>query len=134
MIYGVSIKLQILKKNQLDYCKNLLVVKQYTTNVVIYFELGRYPLIYNRMYRILKYWLKLLSTNNCFKLDWGCHLIIYLLKLISWCIQIEQVGSVYSVTWMLLNTNSTLFYNVSVTQIWECNISQILLLWLFFLF
>ena len=69
LCYGSEIwgfhKASNIEKVQLDYCKKLLGGKQCTTNVMIYFELGRYPLIYNRMYRILKYWFKLLSTNNC---------------------------------------------------------------------
>ena len=69
LCYGCEIwgfhKAPNIEKIQLDFCKNILGVKQCTTNVMVYFELGRYPLIYFRMYKIVKYWLKLLSTSNC---------------------------------------------------------------------
>ena len=32
---------------------------------MVYYELGRYPLIYYRLYNIIRYWFKLLSTTNC---------------------------------------------------------------------
>ena len=54
-----------IEKIQTDFCKNMLGVKRSTPNSVIYCELGRLPFICIRKIRILKYWLKLLKTNNC---------------------------------------------------------------------
>lgn len=69
LCYGSEIwgfhKAPNIEKIQLDFCKNLLGVKQCTTNVMVYYELGRFPLIYLRMYKIVKYWFKILSTDNC---------------------------------------------------------------------
>jgi exonuclease III len=54
-----------IERVHLDYCKTLLGVKKTTCNVMVYTELGRYPLRYIRIYRMIKYWCKLLNTNNC---------------------------------------------------------------------
>ena len=53
------------EKVQLDFCKRLLRVKKSTCNVMIYSELGRLPLHVIRKFKILKYWVKILSTDNC---------------------------------------------------------------------
>ena len=52
-------------KVHLDYCKRLLRVKKATPNVMVYTELGRLPLQISRKIKIIKYWLKLLETDNC---------------------------------------------------------------------
>lgn len=49
----------------LDYCKRLLGVKKSTCSAMVYTELGRVPLKYVRMFNIIKYWSKLLITDNC---------------------------------------------------------------------
>lgn len=54
-----------IEKIHLNYCKNILNVKRGTSNAVIYCELGRMPLQCIRKIRILRYWMKLLSSRNC---------------------------------------------------------------------
>ena len=54
-----------IEKVHIDFCKNILGVKRSTPNAAIYCELGRFPLQCVRKLRILKYWLKLLSSQNC---------------------------------------------------------------------
>ena len=48
-------------------CKYMLNVKVSTNNYAVYNELGRYPLVIEIQYRIVKYWSTLLqkSNNNC---------------------------------------------------------------------
>ena len=53
-----------LENVHLDFCKRLLGVKKSSCNVMIYTELGRLPLQAVRKYKIIKYWAKLLSTDN----------------------------------------------------------------------
>ena len=53
-----------LEKVHLDFCKRLLGVKKSSCNVMIYAELGRLPLQAVRKYKIIKYWAKLLATDN----------------------------------------------------------------------
>jgi len=50
-----------IERIQLQFCKYLLVMKQSTPNDMIYYELGRHPLICIRKFRILKYWLKIVQ-------------------------------------------------------------------------
>ena len=48
----------------LKFCKQLLGVKQSTQNYFVYGELGSYPLIVHRQYRIIKFRLKNLKGEN----------------------------------------------------------------------
>jgi hypothetical protein len=59
----------------LDYCKTMLGVKRTTCKVIVYTELGRYPLRYIRIYRMIKYWCKLINTDNCILR--GCYDTLY---------------------------------------------------------
>jgi len=74
-----------LEKVHLDFYKSILNIKRSTPSAMIYFELGRVPLINKRStpsamiyfelvrvplknkrkVRILKYWCKLIHTDNC---------------------------------------------------------------------
>ena len=63
-IWGFQ-KAHNIEKVHLDFCKSLLSFKQCTTNVMVYYELGRYPLIYQRVFNIIKYWFKILLSKNC---------------------------------------------------------------------
>ncbi|XP_041378849.1 uncharacterized protein LOC121391214 [Gigantopelta aegis] len=69
LFYGCEIwgfqKADLIEKIHLDFCKNFLKVKGCTSNIMIYFELGRYPLVHERTYRMMKYWFKLIKTDNC---------------------------------------------------------------------
>ena len=56
---------QDLEKVHLDFCKNILGVKRSTPNAMIYAELGRVPMMCIRKLRMVKYWLKLLHSDNC---------------------------------------------------------------------
>ena len=54
-----------MERLHLELFKRLLGVKKSTCNIMAYFELGRIPLEYMRLFRIIKYWFKLLTTTNC---------------------------------------------------------------------
>ena len=47
------------------FLKRILGVKRSTSNDLVYCETGRIPLSTNRQFIMLKYWLKLLQTDNC---------------------------------------------------------------------
>ena len=53
-----------IERVHLKFCKSLLKVKSSTNNMAVYGELGRYPLYVNRLYRIIKYWCKIMQTEN----------------------------------------------------------------------
>ena len=54
----------------LSYLKKILGVKRSCSNALVYFELGRYPLFVTRKLKILKYWLKVRSSENCILKAW----------------------------------------------------------------
>ena len=62
-IWGFT-KSKELEQIHLKYCKWILGVKSRTGNAAVYGELGRYPLYISRHVQIMKYWLKLLDTDN----------------------------------------------------------------------
>lgn len=53
-----------IERIHLKFCKSILHVKQSTSTMAIYGELGRYPLFINRHVRIIKYWAKIVSSDN----------------------------------------------------------------------
>lgn len=62
-IWGFS-KSKEIERIHLKMCKSLLSVKTSTCNMAVYGELGRYPLYINRHYRIIKYWSRVVNSNN----------------------------------------------------------------------
>ena len=53
-----------LERIHMKFCKRVLGVKLSTSNAGIYGELGRYPLYVARYTRIVKYWFKILYSDN----------------------------------------------------------------------
>jgi len=55
-------KTKVIERIHLKFCKMLLNVKTLTSNMGVYGELGRYPVI--RQTRIVKYWCRILLSEN----------------------------------------------------------------------
>ena len=53
-----------IERIHLKFCKRILNVRSNTCTAGVYGELGRYPLFITRYIRIIKYWFKLLTTDN----------------------------------------------------------------------
>ena len=62
-VWGFS-KSKELERIHMKFCKRILGVKLSTSNAGIYGELGRYPLYIARYTRIVKYWFKILYSDN----------------------------------------------------------------------
>ena len=62
-IWGFT-KSKELERLHLRFCKQILGVNMRTSNVGVYGELGRYPLYIGRYVRIIKYWSKIVRTDN----------------------------------------------------------------------
>jgi hypothetical protein len=62
-VWGYT-KSKEIERIHLKFCKRILNVRTSTCNASIYGELGRYPLYINRYVRIIKYWCKLINTDN----------------------------------------------------------------------
>lgn len=67
--YGCEIwgfhKAPDIERVHLYFLKRILKVKKSTVNNMVYCELGRIPMCIEREYRMVKYWIKLLCTDNC---------------------------------------------------------------------
>lgn len=62
-IWGFT-KSKELERIHLKFCKRILNVRVTSCSTGVYGELGRYPLYISRYIRIIKYWFKLLNTDN----------------------------------------------------------------------
>ena len=62
-VWGYT-KSKDIERIQLKYCKRILNVKLSTSNCAIYGELGRLPMYINRFVKLIKYWFKVLSSDN----------------------------------------------------------------------
>lgn len=54
-----------IERIQLKFLKRILNVKLSSSNIAIYGELGRYPLYVNRFVKIVKFWFKVIHSDNC---------------------------------------------------------------------
>ena len=68
LLYGCEIwgfcRADPIERFYLSFLKSILCVKTSTPNSFVYGELGVYPLTLERNYRILKYWFKILRSND----------------------------------------------------------------------
>ena len=53
-----------IERIHLKFCKRILCVNNRSCNMAVYGELGRYPLYITRYIRIVKYWFKIMNSNN----------------------------------------------------------------------
>ena len=69
LLYGCEIwgysNIQIIERLHLKFCKMLLNVKKSTPNYMIYGELGIKPLIYTIKSRMVNYWTRILTSDDC---------------------------------------------------------------------
>ena len=84
-------KSPMIERVHLDYCKMLLTVKRTTSNVMVYFELGRFPLQYERNYRILKFWFKILISDNCILRSCYKELVLNCSKCMNWATYVKRL-------------------------------------------
>jgi hypothetical protein len=63
IIWGFT-KSKEIERLHLKFCKKILNVKVNSCNVAVYGELARYPLYISRYVKILRFWFKMLETDN----------------------------------------------------------------------
>lgn len=64
-----------IEKVHLEYIKFVLSVKKNTNTAIVYFETGRLPMKTIRMFRIFKFWFKLLQSQSC--ILQSCYKMLY---------------------------------------------------------
>ena len=62
-IWGLNSVEQV-ERVHVQFCKNILKLRQSTATYFVYGELGRYPLFCKRYIRVIKYWLKIVMQNS----------------------------------------------------------------------
>jgi hypothetical protein len=69
MCYGAEIwgfkKVDVIERVQLKFFKRMLGVKVATSTAGVYGEVGRYPVWIRWLERIVRYWFKSMTTDNC---------------------------------------------------------------------
>ena len=53
------------EKVHLSFPKRILKIRTSTVNYMVYCDLERFPMVINRYCRMIKYWFKLLTSENC---------------------------------------------------------------------
>ena len=83
-IWGFG-KSKVIESVYLKFCKALLKVKSSTCSAGVYGELGRYPLFVSRIARMVKYWSRIVESDNILIVQFYrfLFLFIYLHPLIS---------------------------------------------------
>ena len=61
--WGFS-KSKAIERIHLKFCKRILHVRTSTNTMAVYGELGRFPMYILRYHKIIKYWFKVLQTEN----------------------------------------------------------------------
>ena len=106
-----------LEKLHLKFCKYLLGLKSSTPNVMVYGELGRYPLDIDLKLKALGFWLKLVNGDED-KLS--CKMYECLLWL--------HYNNIYSSAWMLYIEE--ILNSCGLTYIWTSQGNNISTIWL----
>ena len=95
LIYGCEVwgseNTDIIEKLHLKFCKMILNVKNGTPNVMIYGELGRYPLYIEVYTRMIKYWAKINTSYDnklVLKMYRFCKFIN---EDINWCTKVKEI-------------------------------------------
>ena len=57
-------KSKAIERIHLKFCKRILQVRTRTSTVAVHGELGRFPMYILRYHKIIKYWFKVLQTEN----------------------------------------------------------------------
>ena len=96
-----------IEKIHLEYLKIMLKVRKNTSSLMIYNELGRLPLFIQRKVRIIKFWLKLLESENCI-----------LKSIYQDMLERIETNSCTRYNW-LLNVKYLLF-SVGFGEVWYC--------------
>ncbi|KAL4219933.1 hypothetical protein ACF0H5_020345 [Mactra antiquata] len=123
-----------IERVHLKFCKRLLQVKQSTSNLAVYGELGRFPLFINRHTQIIKYWCKIINSKNILINQFYMHQLNNLNTKHNWANSVKNLldRNGFSYVWMNpscvnLNTFHIVFKERLLDifkQTWYTNISE----------
>jgi exonuclease III len=119
-----------IEKVHTDFCKYIIKVRKSASHNMVYSELGRYPIYIKRKVRIIKYWFKLLKTNNCILRSCYDQQYTELLKGKSnWLNDVKSILSSngYGVIWLQQSVdNEKLFLSSFENRLKDCFIQHLL--------
>lgn len=114
-----------IERIHLKFLKQILCVRQQTTNAAVFGEFGRFPLLIMRRIRIIKYWFKIMKAPNS---------LLYMMMLLSdangnlvnsWSINVKNMLSElgYAYLWNKENV-SNIEVNMVVQRIYDQYLQQ----------
>ena len=98
-----------IEKVHLYFLKRILKVRKSTINNMVYCELGRLPMYVERQYRMVKYWIKLLHSENCILK--ACYNEMFENSYVrpndklNWCCKIRDILCRYGFNYIWLSQN-----------------------------
>lgn len=110
-VWGFS-KSKDIERIHLRYCKMILGVSQKACNAAVYGELGRVPLYINRHVQIIKYWLKVINSENVIlRTIYNNALVNNNVRGGTWPYKVKQLLDMYGFSNVWLNP-----YNIQISS------------------
>lgn len=102
----------------------MLKVRKNTSSLMVYNELGRLPLYIRRKIRIVKFWCKLLESENCIYQDMFERAEKYPCVIYNWLLNVKKnvlFSLGFGEVWYCQNvTNKKLFLDIFKQRLQDC--------------
>lgn len=129
-VWGYNIATKI-ERVHLLFCKQLLGVKTQTQNSLVYGELGRMPLRQLRLVKIIKYWFKILQSEDKKYIKHTYIVMLHDMEIIpnrmSWASYVKNILETYgfSEVWLYQGVaNISYFINIFKQRIKDCYVQN----------
>ena len=104
-VWGFT-KSKPIERLHLKFCKRILNVRSNSSSTAVYGDLGRYPLYVTRYVRIIKYWCKLVkSDNNLLRKSYEVALADYNRGKINWVFNCKKLLDEYGLSYVFNNSD-----------------------------
>ena len=112
LLYGCEVwgfeNFELIESLHLKYCKYIMKLSRYTPSVMVYGELGRYPLKVNIYTRMIKFWANIILGSKD-KLTYNAYCVI---------LNKHQAGGITEISGWLLKIKNIL-YQCGLNYVWD---------------
>ena len=113
-IWGIT-KSKEIERIHLKFLKSILCVKSSTSNMAVYGELGRFPLYISRYVRVIKYWIKLMKSDNVLIKELYLDMMVDANRgLKNWASQVKMLLDMYGFSHIWLTQHVTNLENFHI--------------------
>ena len=92
-----------IERIHLKFCKRILCVNNRSCNMAVYGELGRYPLYITRYIRIVKYWFKIMPSDNIIQNVYNDAYVDYLNGKKNWVSDFKAIFDEFGFSQVFIN-------------------------------